>query len=70
MKRDVRKSIVEVLKKHPEGLSIKEIAMKVGIHRINVSKYIYELAALGVIRKRKVGSATLCYLNKKHRGLK
>ena len=63
MRKNVRKAIVDALKKHPEGLSIKEIAEAVGIHRINVSKYIYELAALGIIKKRRVGPAVLCYLN-------
>ena len=63
-KNDVRKRIIEVLKKHPEGLSISEIAKAVGIHRINVSKYIYQLIGSGVIYERKVGAAKLCYLKK------
>ena len=63
MSKNVRKAIVNALKRHPEGLSIKEIAEAIGMHRINVSKYVYELAALGIIKKRKVGPAVLCYLN-------
>lgn len=64
MPRDIEKRIVEVLKNHPEGLTIKQIAQKVGLHRLNITKYIYALTASGMIYQRKVGPAKLCYLKK------
>jgi DNA-binding Lrp family transcriptional regulator len=60
----VKERIVEVLKKNPKGLTIKEIANAVGLHRINVTKYIYELVGEGVLIERIIGPAKLYYLKK------
>jgi len=59
---EVKERIVEVLKKNPKGLTIKEIANAVGLHRINVTKYIYELVGEGVLIERIIGPAKLYYL--------
>jgi len=61
----IRKRIIEILKKHPEGLTILEITSKVGASRATVTKYIYELRGAGLIRQRKVGVAKLCILEKR-----
>jgi DNA-binding Lrp family transcriptional regulator len=60
----VKEKIIELLEKHPEGLTIKEIGKAIGMHRINVSKYVYELIGAGIIKERIVGPAKLCYLKK------
>jgi DNA-binding IclR family transcriptional regulator len=59
-----KEKIIAVLEKHPEGLTMKEIAKAIGMHRINVSKYIYELIGAGIVKERTIGSAKLCYLKK------
>jgi len=59
-----KEKIIAVLEKHPEGLTMKEIAKAIGMHRINVSKYVYALIGEGIITERAVGSAKLCYLKK------
>ncbi|MEM5872539.1 MAG: hypothetical protein QXD55_01625 [Candidatus Aenigmatarchaeota archaeon] len=59
-----RKLIIEILKKHPEGLTIASIAKISGLHRHTSTKYIYELIGAGLILQRSVGSAKLCYLKK------
>ena len=63
-REDPRKLIIEILKKHPEGLTIVSIAKIIGLHRHTSTKYIHELIGAGVILQRSVGAAKLCYLEK------
>ncbi|NIO44469.1 MAG: hypothetical protein GTN36_02845, partial [Candidatus Aenigmarchaeota archaeon] len=62
---DPRKSILEVLRKHPEGLTLLSLAKFSGLHRHTVTKYIHELLGAGIIFQRSVGVAKLCYLKEK-----
>ena len=64
-KKDPKKLILEVLRKHPEGLTIVSIARMTGLHRHTSTKYIHELIGADMIRQRHVGAAKLCYLSKK-----
>jgi DNA-binding Lrp family transcriptional regulator len=57
----IEERILRLLERHPEGLSIGEIAQRVGIHRTNLSKYLYRLAGAGRIVERKLGKAKLYY---------
>jgi DNA-binding IclR family transcriptional regulator len=59
---NLREEILKTLSKHPEGLTIMEIAEKLGKHRHTITKYIYELTGAGQIKQREIGSAKLCYL--------
>ena len=61
---DTKKRIVEVLSKHPEGLTFTQIAVEVGMHRHTVTKYIYELKGEGIIFVRDLRTLKLCYLKK------
>ena len=65
-KIDIKERIVELLKKHPEGLTIKEIANFLNLHRQTVTKYILELKGAGIVIRKRVGSATLHYLKEKY----
>ena len=56
--------IVELLHKHPEGLTTVDIARLLGSHRHTITKYIYQLNGEGKIYQRKVGPARLCYLKR------
>jgi DNA-binding Lrp family transcriptional regulator len=67
MQSNIEERIVEILKKNPEGLTIVDIAKKLNMHRHTTSKYVYGLARAGVIRQRKIGVASLCYLNHEKR---
>ena len=60
-----RKLILEVLRKHPEGLTILSIAKLSGLHRHTSTKYIHELMGAGIVFQRTVGPAKLCYLKEK-----
>jgi len=64
-KKDPRELILEVLRKHPEGLTIVSIAKLSGLHRHTSTKYIHELIGANMIFQRKVGAAKLCYLSDK-----
>ena len=58
----VRDRILNILRNHPEGLTIKDIAGEIGMTRHAVTKYIYQLLGEKSIRQRDVGTAKLCYL--------
>ena len=64
-KASVRDKIIVLLKKHPEGLTIMEIAELLDVSRITIAKYVYGLTVEGMVRQRQVGPAKLCYLEKK-----
>jgi uncharacterized repeat protein (TIGR01451 family) len=64
-REDPRKLIIELLKKHPEGLPIASIARITGLHRHTTTKYIHELIGAGAIVQRNIGVAKLCYLESK-----
>jgi len=61
-KEDPRKVIIDVLKLHPEGLTLHKIAQLTKMSRLTATKYVHELLGAGVIYQRQVGVAKLCYL--------
>lgn len=60
---DNRKVIIDVLRQHPEGLTISSISKISGLHRHTSRKYINDLISSKEIVQRSVGVAKLCYLN-------
>jgi len=64
-KKDPRKVILEILKMHPEGLTIQKISKLSGMSRLTATKYIHEMLGAGIIYQRKVGVAKLCYLKER-----
>jgi len=63
-REDNRKILIEILKKHPEGLTIASLSKISGLHRHTSTKYIYELIGAGLVLQRSVGAAKLCYLKR------
>lgn len=61
-KNGVKNRILRILKKHPEGLTILDMAGFLEVSRVTIAKYIYGLTAGGIIRQRQVGPAKMCYL--------
>lgn len=59
----IKDQIMIVLSSHPEGLTVKELSDMIGAHRQTITKYIFELKGADAIHRRRVGSATLHYLN-------
>ncbi len=66
MKEDPKKHIVDVLEKHPEGLTLQKVSSLVNMNRLTATKYIHELIGEGRIYQRKVGIAKLCYLKDRY----
>lgn len=61
---NIKKNILEVLSKHPEGLTFTQIARELGMHRHTITKYIYELKGEGTVSIRDLRTLKLCYLKK------
>lgn len=64
-KNGIEEKIIDVLSKHPEGITIIDISRDVGAHRNTVSKYIFGLVKEGVVTQRRIGVVSICYLSKK-----
>lgn len=60
----MNKNILELLRKNPEGLTIKDISTKLKRNRITTRTYLGFLLGSGLIRERRVGVAKLYYLVK------
>jgi PAS domain S-box-containing protein len=56
--------VVEILKKHPLGISIREIAASTSLNRMSVAKYLEVLMAKGIAEVRLFGSAKVYYLSR------
>jgi len=67
MNQEHEQRILKCLKEeYPRDLSIEEIAIKTGIHRNTVSKYIWGLEKEGRVKiSRKIGRAKMYTVNKK-----
>jgi len=61
----IKEKIIQILRKHPEGLPILELAKLVGFHRHTVTKYVYELIGADVIQIREISTAKVCLLKEK-----
>jgi DNA-binding IclR family transcriptional regulator len=64
IENNVRERIINVLIKHPEGLTLLNISNLIGMNRVTISKYVYGLIAEDMIYQKKIGPAKLCYLKK------
>ena len=59
-----RDRLVEILKEHPEGLTIEELSKITTSHRQTVTKYLSWLEGADLVFMRRIGAVTLCYLKK------
>ena len=59
-----KKKIMDVLKKHPGGLTIGTVAKLSRMSRITATKYIQGLIGEGKIRERRIGAARLLFSKK------
>ena len=58
--------ILKILREHPDGLTIQEIANLGKMSRITATIYIHELLGEGKIVERKIGAYRLLYLKEKY----
>jgi DNA-binding IclR family transcriptional regulator len=66
----LKERIIEILKEHPEGLTIQELSKITGAHRQTVTKYVLWLEGAGIVFRRRIGAVTLQYLKKQFEKLK
>ncbi len=59
---DTKDLIIKILKEHPEGLMLSEIAELTGLNRLTVTKYVHELMGSRSIFQKRVAAARVCYL--------
>ncbi|MGC8812676.1 MAG: hypothetical protein ACP5O8_03795 [Candidatus Aenigmatarchaeota archaeon] len=57
--------ILDILKSHPEGLTIQNVSKLARMSRITATKYVHELIGEGRIVERKIGIARLLFLKEK-----
>jgi len=62
LRKNAKEQIIQVLKKHPEGLMLTEIAQITGMNRFTVTKYIHELVGNGSVFQKEAAAAKICYL--------
>ena len=66
MPKDPREKIIEVLRMHPEGLTLQRLSELIKMSRLTTTKYVHELIGAGIVYQRKVGVAKLCYLKNRY----
>ncbi|HZA06918.1 MAG TPA: HTH domain-containing protein [Nitrososphaeraceae archaeon] len=59
---EVKRKIIYNLQMNDAGLSGVELADKTGINRMTITKYLNILSTIGLIRKKKLGSVNLWYI--------
>lgn len=59
---ELKKRILDNLKKHPEGLTIQDLSTLIKAHRQTVTKYVLVLEARELVYRRRIGAVTLHYL--------
>ena len=60
--------IIKILREHPEGLMLSEIAELTGMNRLTVTKYVHELMGSKSVFQKKVAAARVCYLREFYSG--
>lgn len=56
---EVKRRIINILRRNNAGMSGIELANKTGINRMTITKYLDVLSIVGAIRKKKVGSVNV-----------
>lgn len=59
---EIKRKVIDALRDVDTGLSGVEIAEKIGVNRITVTKYLNILETLGLIKKKTAGSVNVWYL--------
>ncbi len=59
---EIREKLITILDDTVSGMSGVEIAEKIGVNRITMSKYLKVFAAEGLLRQKNIGNVTLWFL--------
>ncbi len=58
----VKRKIFTILEYQATGMSGVELANKTGINRMTITKYLHLLYSIGLIRKKKIGTVNIWFL--------
>ena len=61
---EIRRRLLEVLSNSDSGMSGTELASRMGISRITMTKYLTSFAQRGVVQRRPAGNITIWYLER------
>src|SRR5205085_11980747 len=61
---EIKRKTIYLLQTNDAGLSGKELADKVGVNRMTMTKYLDVLSTLRLIKKRKIGPVNVWFLEK------
>lgn len=64
--KEIKRRAVEILRDHPEGLTIEDLSRLIKAHRQTITKYVLELKGADVIFRRRIGAVTLHYLKERY----
>ena len=59
---EIKQKLVDVLQDSKTGMSGVELAEKLGVNRITITKYLNVFAAEGLIREKKIGNVNLWFI--------
>ena len=62
IRKDPKELIIKLLREHPEGLMLTEIANITGMNRFTITKYVHELVGNGSVFQKEAAAARICYL--------
>jgi len=62
---EIKKRAIEILRDHPEGLTIEDLSRLIKAHRQTITKYVLELKGADIIFRRRIGAVTLHYLKER-----
>ena len=60
----LKRKIVDILRDHPEGLTIQQLSKQTGAHRQTIRSYLQWLQGADIVYQRRIGAVTLNYLKK------
>ncbi len=60
-RKNTKELIFQIIKKHPDGLTIQQIAKLANVSRITATIYVHELLGEGKIKERKIGVYRLIF---------
>ena len=56
---EIKNKVIETLGNHEEGMSSMELADAIHVNRMTITKYLNVLSAIGLIKKKKIGSINI-----------
>ena len=66
MVKSKKQTIIDILKNHPEGLTIQGVSKRGKMSRITATIYLHELLGEKMVTERKIGAYRMFFLKDKY----